>query len=535
MTHLSPVDFRLVRSLIIALTVAMFLSSDAPRRVQAAAGDLDPTFGVDGRVTTSFVGNPGVEGLVIQPDGKIVAAGPSGIGFALARYETNGNLDSTFGNGGKITTEFPGFLFFATSIARQQNGKLVVAGSAISPTSGGLNFGLARYDTDGSLDTTFGTGGVVSTDFGVGFAVPSAVGIQIDGKIVAAGFVSRINDDGTGQDFALARYNADGSLDTTFGASGKVITNVSPFGEGIAGLVIQPDNSVVVAGSALLSSASSSSTFTLARYLSNGSLDPSFGTNGIVTTDFGPFSHAAAVASPRAGTIVAAGSAGLDFALAQYDSFGDLDPSFGVGGKVTTDFFGSTDGASCMVVLPNGKIAVGGTAFGGVTFDFAIAQYTASGALDSTFGSGGKATTHFPGSRQDVVRSLAVQGDGKLVAGGDSVQTPSDVFALARFNESGFDLCLQDDGNGGLFQLNSTTGDYQFTDCGGFTLGGTGVLTKRGGIITLQQNGPDRRLLARIDGGVNKGTAVLQLLSLGTTFTVTDRNTLNNTCSCGGH
>jgi len=531
MTRLILTDSGRARRLALALIVGLFISSTPLWRAHAADGDLDPTFGVGGRVTTSFPGNGGVLGLVIQPDGKIVAAGPSGVGFALARYEANGNLDSTFGSAGKVTTDSPGFLFFATSIARQSNGKLVVAGSAINVNSGGLNFGLARYNSNGSLDTTFGGAGTVTTDFGVGFAQPNAVGIQTDNKIVAAGYVSRINDDGTGQDFALARYNPDGSPDITFGVSGKVITNVAAFGEGIAGLAIQPDNSVLVAGVARFTSAASSSTFTLARYLESGVLDSSFGTNGIVTTDFGPFSQAVAIGTPRPNTVIAAGSAGNDFALAQYDSFGHLDPSFGAGGKVTTDLFGGTDGAWSMVVRPNGKIVLGGTAFVDATFAFAIAQYTSSGALDTTFGNGGKVATSFPGSRQDVVRSLALQTDGRLVAGGISTQATSDVFALARYG-SGFDICIQDDSNGSFLLFNSTTGEYVFTNCRGVTLGGTGSLTKKGSLITLQQNGPDRRLLAQIDRSVNRGSASLQVFSPSSTFTIIDRNTLNDTCSC---
>src|SRR5262245_3351512 len=177
-------------------------------RVEAAAGDIDSSFGVDGKVTTKFPGGFSQgNGLVIQNDGKIVAGGSnSGSGrsdFAIARYNTDGSLDSTFGSNGKLTPDFQGSSSALYALALQPDGKIIGASSAGDIT----DFALVRYNTDGNLDTTFGAGGRVITDFG-SFEFARAVAIQADGKIVAAGETLK-----SSRDFAIARYNPDGTVD----------------------------------------------------------------------------------------------------------------------------------------------------------------------------------------------------------------------------------------------------------------------------------------------------------------------------------
>jgi uncharacterized delta-60 repeat protein len=545
MPQLGRSRFFQLRILIAVVLIALFLSSTHLVPVQAAAGDLDPTFGIGGRVTTDLFGaNDAANSAVIQQDGKIIVVGngadPNGPGgLVLVRYNIDGSLDPTFGSAGKAISATG---ITANSAALQPDGKVVVGGRS------GFRFGLERHNSDGSLDVAFGSNGIVSTSI-LGFIdVINAVAIQADGKIIAVGFANT-NVTFTGKpDFAIARYNIDGGLDSTFGVSGKVTTDFLALDDLAKAVAIQADGKIVVAGSALTTQnpISQLSDFAVARYNPDGSLDNGFGIAGKLHTDFhGQFDEARGVAILPNGKIIVAGigtdphlASLSDFGMVRYNTDGSIDPSFGSNGKVMTDFSSEGDFANSVALGPNGKIILAGFKekgrFGDDT-DFAVARYNADGSLDLNFGSGGKVTTDFFGS-SNVARVALVQTDGKIVAVGTANRTdsfPSGDFALARYEGSPFDMCLQDDNGGNLLQFNTNTGDYQFTNCSGFTLGGTAVITRKGSMTTLQQNGVDRRLLARIDGGVNKGTASLQVLSQGTTFTITDRNTLNNTCSCG--
>jgi uncharacterized delta-60 repeat protein len=505
-----------------------------PNRVQAAAGDLDPTFGSGGKVFTPFPGNSGTQDVVIQSDNKIVAVGISGAGFALARYNVDGNLDQTFGVGGKVITQFPGFLLGANAVALLSNGKILVAGLSVDSQTSGLDFAIARYNTDGSLDTTFGNGGSVGTDFIGGFAQAFDIEIQPDGKIVAVGVVSKIND-GSTQDFALARYNPDGSLDTTFGSGGKVITDIFNFVDTANALKIQSDGKIVVAGSARHSTGGRS--FVLIRYNADGSFDSTFGVGGKVFAGFGDFDEAKDLSIQPDGKIVATGAtnsgAAIEVAVARYNSDGDLDTTFGIGGKVTTNFFGNDAAANAMIIRPDGKILATGIVRIGARVDLALFQYNPNGGLDTSFGTNGIVNTSFTG-RLDIGNAVALQSDGKIIAAGAGVAVGSEQFILARYGDGIiFDICTQDDSNGNTFRFNTATGEYQFTNCSGLAVGGIGILTRKGCTLTLQHNTGDRKVLAKIDTCQKKATASVQLISQGRTFTITDRNTANNTCTCG--
>jgi uncharacterized delta-60 repeat protein len=350
-----------------------------------------------------------------------------------------GGLDDTFGTGGKVTTDFVGNGDQATAVAIQPDGKIVAAGGALGTT---VDFALARYRPDGTLDTTFGAGGKVRTDFG-SCEQAFAVAVQPDGKIVAAG--------GCATEFELARYNADGTLDGAFGAGGKVTTR---FGLGLPltrahAIVLQPDGKIVVAGSATMTTVRD---FGLARYNPNGTLDATFGSGGKVTTDIGGQDSpdlAWAVALQPDGKIVAAGSSmgpsgGDAFALARYTPGGSLDSTFGANGRVTTGFGGDQDWAQAVAVQGDGKIVAAGKTGNQCclgTFNFSLARYNAGGTLDTAFGTGGKVTTDFDGGT-DNAHALVVQTDGKLIAGGErlaggNVSGASFDFALARYQPSG--------------------------------------------------------------------------------------------------
>jgi uncharacterized delta-60 repeat protein len=366
----------LLRPLWVVVLLAWQLALVAP--AQAAAGDLDPSFGVGGKVTTDFgfaISTDRARAVVVEADGKLVAAGAAFSGtsddFALVRYSGDGSLDAGFGTGGKVMTDFTnGSSDQADALAQQADGKLVAAGSSFTPS--GNDFAVARYLPDGTLDRSFGTGGKVTTDFGSD-DVGHALVVQADGKLVVAGTA--------GGNFALARYRSNGKLDPSFGPGGKVTTDFGGNDEGLA-LAVQADGKLVAAGYALTET---SRDFALARYQPNGTLDAGFGTGGKVTTDFTGFvDEANGVAVQTDGKLVAVGVArfptGLDFsdfALARYEPNGSLDAGFGTGGKVTTDFSGGEDLGQALAVQADGRLVAAGLTATTTCCDFALARYLA--------------------------------------------------------------------------------------------------------------------------------------------------------------
>jgi uncharacterized delta-60 repeat protein len=404
-------------------------------------GTLDPSFGTGGMVTTDFGGSSAeVRALAVQPDGKIVAAGGafvSGISdFALARYNPDGTLDGSFGIGGTATSpfDFPGSFDQVSGVVIQPDGKIVLAGS--TGVNGFAVFALARYNSNGTLDAGFGTGGMMTTDFGQLSAEAFSVAVQPDGKIVLAG---EANIDG-GYDFALARYNSNGTLDASFGTGGKV-ASAFPSGQGFSfgqafSVAVQPDGRIVAAGYAWINGGFD---FAVARYNSNGTPDASFGVGGTVTTDFaGPNDHAFSIAVQPDGKLVVGGAAGgfvtrgFDFALARYNSNGTLDANFGTDGKVTTDLASVQDVPSSIALQGDGKIILVGRTSVGENENFALARYNSNGTLDTGFGTGGKVTTDFAGST-DEPSAVALQGDGNIVVAGLAENNARYDFALARY------------------------------------------------------------------------------------------------------
>jgi uncharacterized delta-60 repeat protein len=372
------------------------------------AGDLDPTFGVGGKVLTDISGdNDEGYDVALQSDGKIVVAGLSpiiGAGFvqfAVTRYLPDGSLDPGFGNGGVVLTSFGSVNALAQAVAVQPDGAIITSGYTITD-NGDSNSALARYLPDGTLDTTFSGDGKLTLNVGLG-AVGDIV-LQPDGKIVAVGGV------------ALARLNTDGTLDTTFGAGGLVQVDFDQ----LAG-VLQSDGKIVTAGSLTVVDPFQR-LFALARFLPDGSLDTTFGTAGRVNTDVGEQGGITAVTLQPDGRIVAAGtnlSPGANFALARYLPDGTLDATFGGDGLVTTDFgIGIVSQAFGVAVQADGKIVAAGV--GG------LARYLPDGTLDTTFGGDG-IVIDFGGS------GLVIQPDGRLVVAGAFSTTG---------NEGGYDIAL---------------------------------------------------------------------------------------------
>jgi uncharacterized delta-60 repeat protein len=286
-------------------------------------GSLDTSFN-GGKVTTSFgPGNDNAGEVLQQPDGKLVAAGSSCDSghclFALARYGPNGSLDTSFNGSGKVTTAFGSIDDEGSTLALQPDGKLVVAG--LSQQGPSWVFALARYNPNGSLDTSFNGNGKVTTAFGSIDDEAFALALQPDGKLVAAGY--SYSGAATTYDLALARYNPNGSLDTTFGGTGKVRTALVPGDEAVDQLVLQPDGKLVAAGFA--DNNGTREDFALVRYKADGSLDTTFGGTGKITTPISSTDDGAeALVRQPDGRLVAAGfsysASGTtsDFALARY-------------------------------------------------------------------------------------------------------------------------------------------------------------------------------------------------------------------------
>ncbi|HJZ23303.1 MAG TPA: hypothetical protein VJ201_02510, partial [Candidatus Babeliales bacterium] len=270
--------------------------------------------------------------------------------FALARYTPTGILDSGFGSGGLVITDFGSFTDIGQSIAIQPDGKIVVAGYttaipnlnnfAIDPA----NFALARYTPTGTLDSGFGSGGIVITDFGSDDS-GNSVAIQSDGKIIVAGSTA------SGPNlynFALARYTPIGTLDSGFGSGGLVITDFGSFFDIGQSIAIQPDGKIVAAG--YTASGPNPNNFALARYTPTGILDSGFGSEGLVITDFGSFDIGNSIAIQPDGKIVAAGYTGsgpnlINFALARYLSTLPTPPT------------PTPPTPDCPLPLPKGKIS----------------------------------------------------------------------------------------------------------------------------------------------------------------------------------
>ena len=446
---------------VMALAVAVLFAAATPR-AQAAPGDLDQTFGANGKVLTRFPLNSPTfrpratpKAMVIQPDGKIIVVGHAMVGsgyntpdaFALVRYLPNGSLDTSFGRGGRVTTQV-GIQDAALAVALQPNGKIVAAGYANIGPAGSLNFAFAlvRYNANGSLDTTFDYDGKVVTDLTTYQDELTGVAIQPDGKIVASGFVNA----GNSTDFAVARYNPNGSIDRTFGQTGVTQTDFFNSVDGGAEMALLPDGKIVVAGSVYDSAGAGD--FALLRYTANGILDASFGNGGKVTTTFSATSsdilHDMDIAP--GGKLVVVGSSGQpgkwDFAVARYNANGTLDRTFDGDGKFVRDIsgFGTQDSASGVAVQQNGKIVVSGDTSpfsNGGAFDFVTIRLNVNGSLDLGFGNRGKVYTDFGSFRptggysHDSLSDVKIQRDGKIVVTGDVELEPNRThdFGLARY------------------------------------------------------------------------------------------------------
>jgi uncharacterized delta-60 repeat protein len=401
-----------------------------------------------------------------------------------------GDLDALFSGDGKVTVDFPGSANpdWGNAMAIQSDGKIIVAGQHRPEYNGSTALvALARFNRDGSLDTSFGGGdGMVVQDvvFASSKDVPNAVAVQSDGRIVVAGYAFS----GSESRFMVARFLADGTFDTTFGWGGSNSSlDFNPSGANsdlITGMALTPDNRIVVCGYTGPSQGPANYDFGVARFTANGMIDASFSGDGRTTHDFGnAYDLAGAVARSNNGDYyVTGGSAGnfaiarfnvtgslvaartddlggddfsraiaidlshdvliggysriggiADSALIRYDSNLTLDSSFGSGGKLRAAMSANDDWISSLAVQPDWKIVAGGVVTANdSTHDFMVTRLTATGAADSGFGPHGMRTTDF-GFGSDEVAAVAIDDDGKIVAAGSALIQFDDDFAVTRY------------------------------------------------------------------------------------------------------
>lgn len=408
----------ITKKIVVALT--LLATAGYIHDIAAAAGTLDNTFSL-----CSTTGNPRslfdfITDITIQTDDKIVAVGASSVvgstsvittsTLVLSRWNAaDGILDTTFNASGSqpgFQTLSVGSTTIGQAVTLQADGKIVVCGYAYNA---GINeFLVARYNTNGTIDTSFNTVGYNTTSFGVG-AQANSVKLQSTGKVIAAG--TTVDGDGA---FALSRYDTTGVLDATFGSAGKTITRIG-FGAVLRQIAILGDDSIIAVGYV---SDGVTTDFVVAKYNSSGVLDGSFGVGGIVITPIDSKAEAFAVAIQGDGKIVVGGVSIVNkfsrWTLARYSSVGVLDGTFGSGGIVTSTLQnGST--IYGIVLQADGKIVVSGTVIGNFGPFFAVGRYTTSGALDLTFN--GTGVGQNPASSA-AARSVVLQSDGKIVAGG---------------------------------------------------------------------------------------------------------------------
>jgi len=452
---------KFVRVLAVSVGVIAATASLPPATAAATTGFLDKTFSGDGRALTNVHNDDSGEAVAVQADGKIVVVGSSsgGTDIAVVRYDTDGSLDATFGGGdGIVITDVNGD-DAAYSVAIQGDQKIIVGGT----TDGFSQAVLLRYDTTGPLDASFGGGdGITTTTVGLG-AVFFDLAIQGDGSVVGTGAATL---DGVKGVAFTARYDGTGALDTTFASpDGYVTTNLGAGGGQMMGVALD-GGKVVVAGSSF---STTSSNVALLRYTSAGVLDSTFGGgDGKVTTDVGTgYDSGGDVAVDGSGNIDVVGSGGNKDAFLRYDDTGTLDTSFGGGDGIVFAGQGGFNGLSGIAIRGTGEIVAVDSTFGSrrTPFpQFKVVQVTSAGALDASFGENGIATAGFSLSYHDepIANDVAIDPDGNVVVAG-TAGTGLD-FAVARFGDAADAVIGQPDlliGAGATL-----TGDGVYNDTG---------------------------------------------------------------------
>lgn len=427
-------------------------------------GPFDPTFGTAGKtfsiIATGSGNNPESENLIIQPDNKILQPisiySGSHYNFGLIRYKSNGLLDSAFGTNGIIITSVGSGDCLARSGAIQADGKIVVAGTAVTP-GGSWGFGMIRYKNNGTVDSSFGLYGRVLTAMGSGYDQPSSLTIQPDGKILIVG---------TSLDYtyyagaiAIARFKDNGSLDSTFGQNGKIITHIGPkidyignlyygrYGdENAKAVLVQTDGKIIVTARSYVAAGCydyyggiyCNAAFAMVRLQTDGTIDSSFGINGKIVDSVNLLYPETAILQTDEKIVVTGSGSQSGFITERFNINGIPDSSFGTNGIVFTKLSSNSWGKS-MAIRPDNKIIVAGStySYSYSVQDFVVLRYNSNGTPDNTFNGNGIAVFHVgQAGSYDEATGVGMQ-DNKIIIGGFSRTNTSGSIAIARLLENG--------------------------------------------------------------------------------------------------
>ena len=347
-------------------------------------------------------------------------------------YAQSGTFDTSFNGTGMVLGNYTTANNSADAMVIQPDGKIVVSGA--TGVSSSINTGVSRYNTDGTIDTTFGTNGKMNFSSGPGTkSYTYDMALQTDGKIVMAGY--RWN--GSAGDFVMARVNTNGTLDNTFGVNGVAVFDKGQ-SEVAESFAINPDGTFILSGYV-------NDNFTLVKVKNNGTIDTTFGTNGWVTTIFPSFSTSSKSTSINAAGRIIVGGMGVgpgqsQYVMAAYNPNGTLDTTFGTGGKVNFHIGYDNDFGLQVIQLDNGKILFGGHSYFGsvpLRYEIAVVRLNANGSFDNSFGENGVFKSRFFENGRSYLEGMALQSDGKLVVTGAANVNNEENYGLLRITENG--------------------------------------------------------------------------------------------------
>jgi uncharacterized delta-60 repeat protein len=400
------------------------------------AQTLDPSFGNGGIVETYFgqYVDSKVHDMLLQPDGKIIVCGTTYVNsfdFMMIRYLENGALDPSFGDNGKAFIDFDNLNNYGMAYALQTDGKIVVVGHSNTPNYESIS--IARINANGTIDTSFGENGIVRQTTGSYECYGNDVVIQPDGKILVAG---KGIYPPQGEDFFLARYLEDGSLDTTFDGDGKV-ENINDLSSGAQPVItLQNDGKILLSG---MGGVAGQQHYCTMRFLDNGALDNTFSDDGIQLTLIpGDYNWPGNIIIQPDQKIVIAGYSGPwqfeHFSIIRLDANGNLDGDFASAGVFTHSINQGLDLLNDVLIQPDGKIlACGYTITPNDGYDFVAMRLNEDGSIDSGFGENGVLNQTFSFSESRAV-AMAIQPDGKLLIAGDAPDFTNHHTAIARYD-----------------------------------------------------------------------------------------------------